>query len=322
MATPQAAWVRICKAPRALLEGPWFAVFMFSVLVVWNAMLVAMMLMPDAQGALGDFTADFKRRCFDFDDTTGEVKWASVLPYVIAPLVLSAATFLVYRRQLGVALRKPMALSICVVAALGVVGAGAAGLAAVSSEARGTDTGFDSGLPFPADKLRTKVKAPEFRLLNQQRELVSPQDYRGRVVLITAIYATCPDACPMILTQAKAALEALSEAERESVTVFAVTLDPERDDPAALASMARGHRVSAPQWHLVTGEPADVNQVIDFMGVWRKWNPELGRLDHSNAFLLIDRQGELAYRFSLGDMQQRWLTEALQLLVAEPEPQP
>lgn len=308
---------------RSLFEGPWFAVFMLSVLVAWNAMLVAMMLMPDAQGALGEFTADFKRCCFDFDAVTGSVKWASVVPYVTAPLILGTATFLAYRRQLGVALRKPMALSICVGAALGVVVLGAFGLLSMASAAAG-DESLVAGeaLPFPADKLRTQLKAPEFQLTNQHGMHVSPQDCRGSVVMITAIYATCTDACPMILTQAKSAMAALTEHEQAQVHVFAVTLDPERDDPAALASMARGHRVKAPQWNLVTGNPDEVNAVIDFMGIWRKWNAEKGRLDHSNAFLLIDRRGRLAYRFSLGDLQQRWLTDALKLLANEPEPEP
>ncbi|MCC7510176.1 MAG: SCO family protein [Planctomycetes bacterium] len=308
---------------RSLFEGPWFAVFMLCVLVVWNAMLVAMMLMPDAQGALGEFTADFKRRCFDYDSVTGSVKWASVVPYVTAPLILGTATFLVYRRQLGVALRKPMALSICVGAALGVVAFGAFGLMSMADAAKGDEPlAAGESLPFPADKLRTQLKAPEFRLTNQHGVQVSPQDYRGSVVMITAIYATCSDACPMILTQAKSAMAALTEHEQAQVHIFAVTLDPERDDQAALAGMARGHRVKAPQWNLVTGKPAEVNAVIEFMGIWRKWNAEKGRLDHSNAFLLIDRQGRLAYRFSLGDLQQQWLTEALKLLANEPEPKP
>lgn len=315
--------VGTCRTLRSLFEGPWFAVFMLCVLVMWNAMLVAMMLMPDAEGALGDFTADFKRRCFDYDSMTGSVKWASVLPYVTAPFILGTATFLVYRRQLALAWRRPMGLSICVVAALGVVVMGGMGLMALGDAAKAGETMVaGQALPFPAKKLRTQLKAPEFRLTNQLGEIVSPQDFRGSVVMITAVYATCPDACPMILIQAKGALAALSEEERAQVRVFAVTLDPGRDDPAALAALARGHRLTAPQWNLVTGDTRDVNSVIDFMGVWRKWNPEKGRLDHSNVYLLIDRNGQLAYRFSVGQVQQQWLSDALKLLVGEPEPNP
>ena len=310
---------RAGKAVRSLFEGPWFAVFMVSVLVLWNAMLLAVMLAPDLQGPIGAFSADFKRRCLQYDSLTGSVNWGNAIPYMVTPVVLGTATVLIYRKQLGAAFRNPMALSICVGAALGVVCLGAVGLLEVSGVSAASD---ETTLAFPAEKLRTQLRPPEFRLTNQNGNLVSPQDFRGQVVMLTAIYATCPDACPMVLAQAKNVLAGLTEAERANVHVIAVTLDPERDDPAALTLLADTHRVTAPAWNLVTGTPQQVNPVIDSLGVWRAWNAEKGRLDHSNVFLLIDRQGRLAYRFSLGETQELWLTEALKVLVAESEPRP
>ncbi len=302
---------------RALFEGPWFAVFMMSVLVLWNALILTLMLMPPANGPLGSFTEDFRRRCLEFDAVTGSVVWGNALPYITVPAVLATGTLLVYRRQLGAALRRPLALSICVGAALVAVALGGASLVSMAGQ-----PAESAELDFPADKLRTALHAPQFNLTNQDGNGVSPQEFGGDVVLITAVYATCPDYCPMILTQAKQALAGLTEEERTSVHVIAVTLDPARDDRQALARMARGHRVAAPQWNLVTGDVREVNRVLDDMGVWRAWNVEKRRLDHNNVFLLIDRQGRLAYRFSLGDVQQAWLTDALRLLVQEPEARP
>jgi protein SCO1/2 len=310
---------RSLRGLRQLFEGPWFAVFMLAVLLLWNTLLLIAMLAPDTQGAMGEFTADFKRRCLTLDADTGSVVWGNALPYIVAPLVLGVATWLVYRRSLSAAFRRPKALSICVSAALGVVIAGAVGLVAVS-RASAVEAGDSPA--FPAAKLRTEMSPPEFRLTNQDGQSVSPQDCRGQVVMLTAIYSTCTDMCPMVLAQGKNVMAALSEEERASVRVFAVTLDPERDDQRSLKLMAEGHRVEAPQWNLVTGTPREVNPVIESMGVWRQWNAEKGRLDHANVFLLIDRRGRLAYRFSLGDTQEKWLIEALKLLVAEPEPKP
>jgi protein SCO1/2 len=305
---------------RALFEGPWFALFMISVLVLWNALILTLMLMPAAPGPLGAFTEDFRRRCLEYDAATGSVVWANALPYITVPSVLAVATVMVYRKQLGAALRRPLALSICVGAALVAVVTGGAGLVAMAgAQAAGANV---AAAPFPAHKLRTRLKAPEFTLVNQDGGRVSPQDYQGDVVVLTAVYATCPDYCPMILTQARQAVAALTEEEQASIHVIAVTLDPARDDRAALAGMARGHRIAAPQWNLVTGDRREVDRVLDDMGVWRAWNAEKRRLDHSNVFLLIDRQGRLAYRFSLGEVQQAWLSDALRLLVNEPETRP
>lgn len=126
----------------------------------------------------------------------------------------------------------------------------------------------------------------------------------------------------MILEQAKSAVARLTEEEMQDVRFIAVSLDPTRDTPQSMARMAYGQHVSAPQWNLTVGPEDEVNRVLDDMGVQRRWNDELKRIDHSNVFLLIDRAGRLAYRFSLGDLQEQWLHEALKILVSEPEPRP
>jgi protein SCO1 len=53
------------------------------------------------------------------------------------------------------------------------------------------------------------------------------------------------------------------------------------------------------------------------MGIERVRNAETGLIDHANLFLVIDRQGRVAYRFTLGDRQEQWLVSALRLLLAE-----
>jgi cytochrome oxidase Cu insertion factor (SCO1/SenC/PrrC family) len=53
------------------------------------------------------------------------------------------------------------------------------------------------------------------------------------------------------------------------------------------------------------------------MSVARRRDGVSGVIDHTNLFLLVDRQGKLAYRFSLGPRQERWLGSALRLLLEE-----
>lgn len=121
----------------------------------------------------------------------------------------------------------------------------------------------------------------------------------------------------MIMEQAKSAVARLTEEEQKEVAFVAVTLDPERDDPEALKRMADGQKVAAPRYHFLTGDSAEVNALLDRMGIERKRNEETGVIDHNNLFLVIDRQGRIAYRFSLGDLQEDWLVEAMRILCAE-----
>ena len=69
--------------------------------------------------------------------------------------------------------------------------------------------------------------------------------------------------------------------------------------------------------NLLNGEAAEVERSMDRMGVESQRDPETGVIDHANLFLLIDRSGKIAYRFSLGERQERWLGAALQILLRE-----
>jgi len=61
-----------------------------------------------------------------------------------------------------------------------------------------------------------------------------------------------------------------------------------------------------------------VEGVLDAMQIARQRDPETGVISHANLFLLVDREGRLAYRLGLGERQQRWLTSALRVLLNEP----
>jgi protein SCO1/2 len=121
----------------------------------------------------------------------------------------------------------------------------------------------------------------------------------------------------MIMIQARKATNALPPELRDEVTIVAVTLDPENDTPERLKEAAKAHQVEAPLWRLVTGEPDTVNEVLDKMSVSRRTDPETGEISHSNLFALIDRDGKIAYRLTLGDRHDTWLETALRQLVHE-----
>jgi protein SCO1/2 len=99
--------------------------------------------------------------------------------------------------------------------------------------------------------------------------------------------------------------------------VIAVTMDPENDSPDVLAELAKNHGMQSTLYHLVTGDPADVEPLLDRMQIARQRDPATGIISHANLFLLIDREGRIAYRLGLGERQQRWLTSALRVLLRE-----
>jgi protein SCO1/2 len=293
-----------------------FPALVLSVLLSFKLLALLMLAVPVAPSGLGAFAEEFKVWCFGYDPARGTVESAYVGLTLAEPLVLGAVITVVWWQPLRRILREqPRAILPYVAAAVAIVAAGSLALVATKKEAQAA-----AEPAFPAQALRTSLPAPHVDLMDHEGGRVSLADMRGRVVVLTGVYAHCGYACPMILGQAKRAVAALAPAEREAVTVVAVTLDPEHDGQEALAQMARAQGVQAPLFRLAWGAPPDVERTLDDMAVARTRDPATGVIDHANVFVLVDRSGRVAYRFALGAVQERWLVEALQVLVREPAP--
>lgn len=297
-----------------LLGGGGFAVFAVALVIFYEGLLVALLLTPPAETGLGAFAAEFRVWCFGAGAGDGglDPRWLAAM--LGPPAMLAGIVALLWWDSLAGILAAPARAVTPVAAALCLV------LAATGAFATLVPAGTDaSALAFPADALRTAHPAPQLRLRDQTGAVVDLAELRGKVVLLTGVYASCPHTCPLILDQARGAIEALPESQREDVQVVAVTLDPERDSMEALAELADRHGLAASTYRLVTGAPDRVEQILDRMELARRRDPETGVIDHANLFLVIDRAGQVAYRFALGEQQERWLVEALRILVSEPD---
>ncbi len=293
--------------------GTWrFPVFTITVILAYEALLLSLLLWPAGAGEVGSFAGEFRIWCFGYDPATGSLQWASVVTTFTSPLFMIGVLVGLWWAPL----RDVMLGSYRRLIPMVATGVGVASLSAtllLSQEV----TPRRGALPFPGDALRTQLQAPAFDLINHQGDRVSLADYQGKVVVVTAVYATCGFTCPMIMGQIKRVIETLSEEERQHVVVVGITLDPAHDRPEVLAAMAEGQQVRAPQFQLCTGEPGYVNELLDSLNVSRKLDPETGVIDHANLFLLVDSQGKIAYRLTLGERQERWLESAIKLLVQE-----
>ncbi|MFQ5569759.1 MAG: SCO family protein [Rhodothermales bacterium] len=291
-----------------------FPVLMIATLFFLVLFMGVILLIPDSSGTAGAFAEDFKIWCFGYDPATGEMEWGYVWMFLIQPFLLIGILLLIWGKPLKEVLSTaPSKIGRYVGLALGFVCC--FGVSLVLLVDPGPQAVTD--LSFPADRIRTSHVPASFTLTNQEGEAVSLEALQGRVVLVTAVYARCGYTCPMILAQTRRVIEALSPEERDALTVVAITLDPEHDTPDVLKKLTQGQKVEAPFFNALTGEPGYVNRVLDQYGFARSLDPETGIIDHTNLFILIDRKGRIAYRFSLGQRQEAWLLDALHVLIKE-----
>lgn len=290
-----------------------FPVAALTVLVLFTSLMLTILLVPPGETALQVFANDFKIWCFGLDPTTGQVQIIYVMAMVVGPMMMCLVIVGVWWQPLSEAvvshrrhLWKPIA-----VAGLGV------GLAA--SALAGIETApTDGPTPFPAESLRTAYPVPDFTLTDHTGQPVSMEELSGRVVLLTSVYMTCTATCPLILNQVSESLDALTDDERAQVSVVAITMDPERDTVEHLGEVASGRGMEPPLYHFATGEPEMVHALLDRLDVRRERDPDTGIITHTNLMLLVDREGRIAFRFSLGERQAEWLTTGLRILIGEP----
>lgn len=318
--TPPTRVVRAIDGMDGFVSGWRFPTLLSALLVAWPLLLLGVLLVPSGVGELSAFADQFRVWCFGYDPTTGSMELAYVVMLVVNPLVLLIVVWAVW----GGTLKAAMSVHRAGMMRWAALGAGFVLTAGVGLTMLSDEGGLrlEGELPFPAEALRTKHFVPEFILTDQNGGKASSADLQGQVTVITAVYASCPHTCPIILTEAKAAVAALPEALREQVVVYAITMDPENDGQAELAALADMHGMEAPTWRLLTGAPGPVNALLDRFNVARSRDAETGVINHSNQFILVDQNGRIAYRLALGPQQQRWLPKALELLAREqPTPQ-
>jgi len=305
--------VRVLARLADLVGGGGFAVFAVALVLFYETILVMLLMTPPAETGLGAFAAEFRVWCFggSAGDAGLDPRWLAAM--LGPPMMLAGIVALLWWDSLAGIVAAPARAVAPMGAALGLV------LAATAAFATLVPAGSTGELAFPAEALRTAHPAPELRLRDQTGAVVDLAELRGKVVLLTGVYASCPHTCPLILDQARAAIEALPEGQRGDVQVVAVTLDPEQDSVEALAELANRHGLAASTYRLVTGEPDRVERILDAMELARRRDPETGVIDHANLFLVIDRAGHVAYRFALGEQQESWLVSALRILLSEPD---
>jgi protein SCO1 len=312
IATTPSPALRFTSATSRFLAGGKFPAFAIFALVFYQIFVAIMAFSPPTTGVWGEFLEDFRMRCFRFDPSRGWMDMGSVWIMLSEPVALEVILVLFWWKPL----RDLWTTSRCsyfttAFAALALVGA-----IAVSLLGLGRAKAASVQVAFPADRLRSALPMPAFNLQNQDGEVLTPEMLKGRVVLVTAVYSTCTTACPMMLSRIRDMLNALTPEERQSISVVAISLNPETDTRELREAIARMYGMKS-DFHFVNGGAKAVNSLLDELSVSRTFDKENGQIIHSSLFMLVDRKGRIAYRLSSSSTEQAWLASAVRTLIAE-----
>lgn len=142
-------------------------------------------------------------------------------------------------------------------------------------------------------------------------------DLAGAPTLFAMFYATCPRACPMLISDVKNVLGMLTAEERTRVRVVLVSLDPAHDTPAVLAKTMEARGLDASRWTLMRTSPENTRALAAALGVRYRAQGD-GSVDHTSRIVLLDAGGVMVGRKDGLGGNAEDLVAALRSLVLSP----
>lgn len=155
--------------------------------------------------------------------------------------------------------------------------------------------------------------AVDFTLMDRTGSSFRMRDHKGKIVLLSFAYTSCPSICPLLYkTFSEVEKEWPGKVDRELVLAF-VTLDPEADTPARMSDTVR--RFGA-NWHFLTGSVQALQRVWEDYRVYRKKEGML--VDHAGLTYLVDANGLIRIRYG-GTPPSRVLVADVEKIMGEKE---
>jgi len=147
----------------------------------------------------------------------------------------------------------------------------------------------------PSARLHQGDTMPAFKLTDQDGQIITLDNFRGRPFVLTFIFTRCPmpNFCPLMMRHfadlqmaIKAKAGPLSETR-----LLSVSFDPENDTPVVLKKYAQHEGADSGIWTFATGSKLQIDQLTRGFAVIVQ--PEAGTISHGLATALIDSGGRI-----------------------------
>jgi protein SCO1/2 len=168
-----------------------------------------------------------------------------------------------------------------------------AGLAATAARVRtaGIEAFSTGTLDIATQLTRVNDAAPAVSLIDQSGRTLHLESFRGRPLIVTFGFAHCATVCPLVVGDVLAATRLL---EDRRPVVLVVTLDPWRDTPDRLRSIAESWKLTTDAY-VVSGPPEDVERALNAWRVPRTRNQKTGDIIHPRIVYIVDGNGRITY---------------------------
>lgn len=179
-------------------------------------------------------------------------------------------------------------------------------------------TSDQNPLPVKEGVATLDKKIIDFTLINEERNKISPADFRGKVWALTFIYAQCPlpNFCILMSKNFSDAANKIADnpALKDKMRLLSISFDPGRDTPEKLKEYKKGYlgkdskALETDIWQVAVGEDKKVRKIADFFGLdYKVNNNDKTQFDHSLRTIVINEKGVIK-KIILGN---EWKSEDL-----------
>jgi protein SCO1/2 len=136
-------------------------------------------------------------------------------------------------------------------------------------------------------------KVGKFSFQNQDNQMISEKDVKGKIYVAEYFFTTCKSICPIMNKQMQRVQTAFDG--NAAFEILSFTVDPENDRPEQLLQYAKSHAYRAGQWHFITGKKEALYSLArtSFFVLKPAEAANLGDAGsdfiHTNNFVLVDQ---------------------------------
>lgn len=171
-------------------------------------------------------------------------------------------------------------------------------VAGLSAAAAAADARSEAALRKSQEAIGTLV--PDLEFSDASRGNVGLADLRGKPVVISLVYTSCADICPVIIESLAAAVDtAEATLGKGSFSVLTIGFDTRNDTPQRMRSFARAHGAGGENWLFVAADRQSVERLATSTGFG--YFASAGGFDHMAQVTVLDGAGTV-YQQIYGDV--------------------
>ena len=157
-----------------------------------------------------------------------------------------------------------------------------------------------------------KKNGIDIGLINQDNKKLRLSSFRGKPVILSFVFTACGSYCSTQVVHLNQLRKKLNETMgSDAYTIVSVSLTPLTDTPKAMLAFRNQFSIDAKNWHFTTGDPEQINQLINIVGTKVKRTEDPNDIDHTTQVYVLNQEGKLSSIHLGTPLDSRGLKQAI-----------